>query len=119
MMSTYQRPERVAQQLTQILSALLRQGVRDPRVTPLTITRVRMSPDLRVADINVVPLGGDGNGEELVAGLESATGFLRRQVGRQLRLRHTPELRFHLDTMLDQAIEMTRLLDRMSSEREE
>ena len=118
-MSTYQRPERVAQQLTEVLAGVLRQGVRDPRVTPLTITRVRMSPDLRVADINVVPLGGGGDGEELLDGLESATGFLRRQVGRHLRLRHTPELRFHLDMVLDEAIEMTRLLDRMASEREE
>jgi ribosome-binding factor A len=118
-MSTHQRPERVSQQLADILANLLRQGVRDPRVTPLTITRVRMSPDLRVADINVVPLGGDGDGEELIDGLESATGYLRRQVGRQLRLRHTPELRFHLDTQLDEAIHMTRLLDRMASEREE
>jgi len=118
-MSTYQRPERVAQQLAQVLAEVLRQGVRDPRVTPLTITRVRMSPDLRVADINVVPLGGEGDGDELIDGLESANGFLRRQVGRQLRLRHTPELRFHLDKQLDNAIHMTRLLDRMAAEREE
>ena len=118
-MSTYQRPERVAQQLADVLAGVLRQGVRDPRVTPLTITRVRMSPDLRVANINIVPLGGDGDGDALIAGLESATGFLRRQVGRHLRLRHTPELRFHLDNALDEAIAMTRLLDQMASEREE
>jgi ribosome-binding factor A len=78
-----------------------------------------MSADLRVADINIVPLGGDGDGEALIEGLESATGFLRRQVGRHLQLRHTPELRFHLDTQLNVAIEMTRLLDRMTAEREE
>ena len=117
-MSTYQRPERVAQQVSQVLSATFRRGIRDPRVTPLTITRVRMSPDLRVADINVVPLGGDGDAESLLDGLESATGFLRRQVGRELRLRHTPELRFHIDTMLDEVIAMTRLLDQMAAERE-
>lgn len=116
-MSTHNRPERVAQQVTQVLTSLFRRGIRDPRVTELTITRVRMSPDLRVADINVVPLGGGGDSEALLDGLESATGYLRRQLGRELRLRHTPELRFHIDSLLDEAIGMTRLLDRMAAER--
>jgi len=116
-MSTHNRPERVAQQVTQVLTSLFRRGIQDPRVTALTITRVRMTPDLRVADVNVVPLGGGGDPEGLLDGLESATGYLRRQIGRELRLRHTPELRFHIDSLLDEAIDMTRLLDRLASER--
>lgn len=117
-MSTHHRPERVAQDVSQILTGVLRRGLRDPRVTDLTITRVRMSPDLRVAHINFVPLGGVGDGAEILDGLESASGFLRRELGRQLRIRHTPELRFHLDDHLDQAIAMTRLLDRLTADRE-
>ena len=116
-MPTHNRPDRVAQQVTQVLTSLFRRGIRDPRVTALTITRVRMSADLRVADINVVPLGGDGDTASLLDGLESATGYLRRQLGRELRLRHTPELRFHIDGLLDEAIGMTRLLDRMAADR--
>ena len=118
-MSKYQRPDRVAQQVADVLADVFRRGIRDPRVKPLTITHVRISPDLRVANVNIVPLGGEGDTESLLDGLRSATGFLRRQLGRELRLKHTPELRFHIDTALDEAIAMTRLLDQLSSEREE
>jgi ribosome-binding factor A len=116
-MSGNNRAERVAGEIQSALSSILRDGLKDPRVGPLTLTTVRVSADLRVARINFVPLGGDGDPVEIVEGLESALGFLRRQLGRQLRLRHVPELHFHLDTHLDQAMHMTDLLDQLSAER--
>ncbi len=112
------RPERVAQDISEILSGVFRRGVKDPRVTPLSITRVRLSPDLRVANINVVPLGGHGDTQRLLDGLRSATGFLRRELSRYLKMRHMPELRFHIDSHLDEAIAMTHLLDAITSSRE-
>lgn len=116
-MSGTNRPARVAGEIQAALSEILRDGLKDPRVGPLTLTSVRVSPDLRVARVNFVPLGGHGDTGEVLEGLESALGFLRRQLGRQLRLRYVPELHFHLDTHLDQAIAMTGLLDRLSAER--
>lgn len=111
------RAQRVAGEIADILATLLRRGVRDPRVTPITITSVRVSPDLSVARVNYVPLGGEGDAESLADGLASAGGFLRRQLGRQLRLRITPELHWHLDNNLEKAIGMTQLLDQLAEER--
>ena len=113
------RAQRVAGEISSILAELLRRGVRDPRVTPITITSVRVTPDLSLAHVNFVPLGGEGDVEALTEGLESAGGFLRRELGRRLRLRTTPDLRWHLDGNLDKAIGITRLLDSLAADRTE
>jgi ribosome-binding factor A len=111
------RSERVSGEVADVLAELLRQGLRDPRVTPITLTSVKVSPDLGVAHVNFIPLGGEGQPAEILAGLRSATGFLRRELGHRLRLRHVPELRFHLDDKLDKAFQVTRLLDELSGQR--
>ncbi len=116
-MSGIKRAERVGGEVLSALAAVLRDGLKDPRVGPITITSVRVSDDLSVARINFVPLGGRGDPGEVVEGLESAKGYLRRQVGKRLRLRIVPDLRFHLDTHLDKAMEMTKVLRSLSEER--
>ena len=113
------RADRVAGEIQAALSSILLAGLTDPRVGPLTLTSVRVSDDLSIARVNFVPLGGEGDTSEILEGLESAQGYLRRELGRRIRLRHTPQLRWHLDTHLDKAMEMTALLDRLTSEREE
>jgi ribosome-binding factor A len=116
-MSGIKRAERVGGEVLAVLAAVLRDGLKDPRVGPITITSVRVSDDLSVARINFVPLGGRGDSAEVVEGLESAKGYLRRQVGKRLRLRIVPDLRFHLDTHLDKAMEMTEVLRGLSEQR--
>ena len=118
-MSDVKRSVRVASEVSFALAQVLREGVKDPRVTPITITSVRLSDDLSVARVNFVPLGGTGDAEAIVAGLESARGYLRREVGRRVRLRYVPELRFHIDEHLEQAIGMTALLDQLTAARAE
>lgn len=105
------RLDRVAGDIADILSTLIRDGLRDPRITPLTITVVRMSVDLRIAHVNFMPLGGKGDPEAILKGLFSATGFLRRELGQRLQMRHVPELRFHLDDSISRGVEMTQFLD--------
>ncbi len=106
------RNERVANDIHGLLAAALRQEVKDPRVSAVSITKVRVSRDLSIAHVNVVPLGGLGDGDDMLEGLNAATGFLRRLLGQRLRMRHTPQLRFHLDDGLDASVAMTsRLLD--------
>ena len=94
-------------------------STRDPRVGPLTITHVKLSPDYRHAWIHVTPLGGEGDGKKMMQGLEKATGFLRRRLGKILHIRHIPELHFFLDQGIDDAIEMTLKLSAMERAREE
>jgi len=112
----YRRADRVSVLVHQELSRLIGTEVRDPRVGAISITEGRLTPDLRVARVTVTPLGG-GDGGPAIEGLERAAGWLRGQVGRALRLRHSPRLEFRLDDTLDDAIRMTSMLSRMASDR--
>ena len=96
------RPTQVGEQIRQYLSQQLLEGAfKDPRIraaSMVTVTEVRMSPDLRLAQalVSVYP-EDEAVVAEVFAGLVSATNEIKRSIGRSLRLRHTPELRFRLD----------------------
>src|SRR5262245_44902766 len=105
------RPARIAETIRRELAELIRE-VRDPRVqgaTLLTITRVRVSDDLGVARVLVSVVGDDPKG--VVAGLERAKGFLQGQIGRRMRAKKVPELRFVLDDTEERAGRVEALLD--------
>jgi ribosome-binding factor A len=103
------RPERVAHLVQAELAAqLLRAG--DARLREVTITDVRMSPDLRLARVFVRTLGGEATREPVLRSLGRAAHFLRGEIGRALGLRVTPELRFEWDTVPDSAARVDRLL---------
>ena len=115
-MPSPKRHERVAGEIHAVLADALRTRIKDPRVTAVSLTDVRLSPDLGVAWVYFTPLGGVGDPKTLKAGLKAATGFLRREIGQKLSLRHVPSLEFLLDDKLDDAIRMTSLLIRMEEE---
>jgi ribosome-binding factor A len=79
------------------IADLLLKQVRDPRIGSVTITGAKVSDDLRTARVFFVELGKDACSQEVQAGLSKATGFLRRELGRRLQLRHVPELFFTYD----------------------
>ena len=93
------RPEQVAEVVRQVLAdALARGEVRDPRVSGMvTLTQVRVSPDITHAQIAISVRGEEGSGERALEGLRSAAGFLRGRVAKALLTRITPELHFALD----------------------
>ena len=98
-----QRQRRVAEEIRHTLALALDRGeIRDLAVTaqPVTVTSVRMSPDLRVARVAVTPLGG-GDPAPLLQGLGRAAPALRQFIGKSIRLRATPELRFVHDDSFD------------------
>lgn len=99
------------QLLLEELVSLLRTESKDPRVRTVTITGVEATTDLKHADVYVRTLGGEMPVDEAIEGLESAEGFLRRQLGRNLRLRRIPEMRFVADHTLEQARLIEDLLD--------
>jgi ribosome-binding factor A len=113
------RPSRIAELVQGELAMVLRTEIKDPRVSAVTITHVRVSPDLKHARVHVVSLGGAGDLAETLAGLEQAKGWIRRRIGQRLRLRYTPKLQFVEDEGLEKAVEMTELLDRLAQERQE
>jgi ribosome-binding factor A len=104
------RPARVAHLVQSELASLLLRDAKDPRLQQVTVTAVRMTPDLRVAHIFFRTLGaGDADGGTRRA-LERAAPFLRGEIGRSLGLRLTPELRFEYDTTPDTAQRLEDLL---------
>ncbi len=104
------RMERVARQVQMALAEVLIEGLKDPRYQPVTVTHIRVSPDLRHADVRFMPLGQQGDPEEIGAALNSAAGYLQREVGRRVRLKFTPRFRFHIDTQGEEALHMQALL---------
>lgn len=95
-----------------MLARILREGeCRDPALddASITVTEVRVSPDLRNATAFVMPLGG-ANAAEVVAALKGCAAFLKGVVARELQLRNTPNLTFALDASFDQAAKVSALL---------
>jgi ribosome-binding factor A len=115
-----QRQRRVAEELRHVLAEILRSGeFRDPalRGANITVSEVRISPDLRDATAFVIPLGG-ANGAEVVAALTRTAGFLRGLIGRSLTLRYSPKLTIRLDETFDQADRVTAVLAQPEVERD-
>jgi ribosome-binding factor A len=110
-----QRVERVAGELRALVGeVLIRQEIKDPRVWGaglITITHVRLSGDLRQACMLFTVHGaGDAELERVRQGLDHASGYLRREIGRRLRLKVTPSLSFEIDRVFDQASKVEALL---------
>ena len=107
------RQERLNEQFKREISELLRTQVRDPRVGRPTVTHVEVTPDLWMARIYVRPdpaRGDDADMGALMEGLEAAAPFIRRELGKVLRVRRLPELRFEADRTLEQAMRIERIL---------
>ena len=96
-MSSFKRADRVADLLKIEIADLLLKQVRDPRIGSVTITGVKVTDDLRTAKVFFVEMGKDTCSADLHAGLQKATGFLRRELSRRLQLRHVPEILFVYD----------------------
>ena len=112
------RTARIEAQMQRALAELLTRAVKDPRVGSVTITAVSMAPDMSSAKVHFMPFGDRHSVTEVSAGLESASGFLRGAVGRELALRHAPKLIFVHDTLIEKAQALTSLIDRaISSDR--
>jgi len=112
---TTNRPERIAELIHGELARILREEVSDPRISGLSITDVKVTPDLKLARVWLVPLGGDGDVKEIFKGLTRATGFIRTRLGQNLRLRFTPDLEFRQDKGIDDAVRVTSLLSSIST----
>jgi len=108
--STHNRPERVAQVIQQLLGELFARGMRDPRIGLVTITGVKMSPDLREARVYWTVHGDASQRKHTAKGLDKARGFLRREIGLQLKLRMTPDLYFTYDEAIDRGERIEQLI---------
>jgi ribosome-binding factor A len=112
------RPERIGEEIRQEISLALLRVVQDPGIGLVTLTRVKVSPDLQVARVYYTTLGDEKARAATKKALERATPFLRRQVGGRLQLRRVPELRFEFDRSVEQQDRIEQILLDLQRERE-
>src|SRR5574341_1213232 len=107
------RPIRVAELIQAEIAELLLRHLKDPRLTMATISRVEVSPDLRHARVYVSRVGSEAEQRTAIEGFQHATGFIRGQLGKRLKLRYVPELDFQLDTAIAHGVRISSLLDEL------
>jgi len=112
------RTERLGRQMQEMIGALVLEGkVKDPRVSPfVSITRVNVSRDLSYADVYVSNVRGAANIGSCAEGLQSASGFIRSQLGAALHIRKIPHLRFHPDASIGEGFDMIQRIGELVGE---
>ena len=94
------------------LSSIIRGEIKDPRIHPMTsVMAVEVAPDLKTCRAYISVLGNQEAKEATIRGLNSAEGYIRRQLARNLNLRNTPEIRFLLDESIEYGVNMSKLID--------
>lgn len=112
--------QRINGEVQKELSRIIRTGIKDPRVNPMTsVTDVIVTPDLKYCKVFVSVLGDEDSGKETILGLKNATGYIRKELARSINLRNTPELLFVLDTSIEYGISMSKKIDDVLKDEEE
>jgi ribosome-binding factor A len=97
----FKRSEKVAEAIHEEVSALLVKGLKDPRIGFVTVTGVKVSDDLHHATVYFTVVGTDEEKTASAAGLNSARGFIRREMGKNLKMRYVPEIIFRYDESVE------------------
>jgi ribosome-binding factor A len=113
---TYKRAERVSDQMKEEIADILMRKIKDPRIGFVTVTDVEVADDLRNAKVFVSIYGGDK--DKTLKGLESASAFIRSELGRRMRMRYTPEILFRFDKTVEQGAHIMELLRTLEDEKE-
>lgn len=105
------RVSRIATEIKRLISQLLIESIKDPRIGDMTsITDVELTNDLSLATIYVAALGTDEEKEALIEGLNNAKGFIKRELGDKLDLRHIPDLIFEIDNTYEKSARIESLI---------
>ena len=110
---------RVNAEVQHELANLIREGIKDPRIHPMTsVTAVEVAPDLKTCRAYISVMGNEEAKNNTIAGLKSAEGYIRRQLAKNINLRNTPEIRFILDESIEYGVAMSKLIDEVSGKEE-
>lgn len=109
------RLDRISEEIRKEVSSIIRNNVKDPRISDMaTIVKVVTSSDLSTAKLYVSVLGSDEERESSMLGLKKAAGYIRKELGKRLNIRHIPDLVFILDKSIDYSIEIAKKLEEIS-----
>lgn len=107
----FSRSSRVSEQIRRELAELIRLELKDPRVTMVTLTDVEVTPDYAHAKVFYTTLADEAQRVEIERGLRHASGFLRREIGKRVRIHHNPELHFVYDASVERGSHLSQLID--------
>ncbi|MDT3670291.1 MAG: 30S ribosome-binding factor RbfA [Aromatoleum sp.] len=116
MAKEFSRSQRVAEQIRRELAELIRLEVKDPRVGFITLTDVEITPDYAHAKVFFTSMRGEEGLDEILIGLRRASGFLRRELGKRVRIHTLPELHFQYDSSVERGSRMSQLIDEVVRE---
>lgn len=107
---------RINTEVQKELSMLISREIKDPRINPMTsVVHVEVAPDLKTAKVYISVLGDEQSKKDTLAGLKSASSFMRSQLAKNLNLRNTPELTFVLDNSIEYGVHISKLIDEVNT----
>jgi ribosome-binding factor A len=113
------RLDRLGGQIQEEVSDIILRKLRDPRIGFVTVTKVRVSADLSYASIYISVMGGAEDIDRSLESLEGASSFIRSEMGKRLKIRHIPEIRFHYDDTEIKGARIDSLLKRLKESRDD
>jgi len=113
------RAHRLAEEIKREIAQILQEEIKDPGIGFASITQVEVSNDLRHAKIHVSVLGAEEERQKTLAALQRASGFIRSEISRRIRLRYAPELSFKMDSSIEHGARIAALLNKVRKEEAE
>jgi ribosome-binding factor A len=111
------RPQRVGDLIREIICEMLLRDLSDPRLESVTLTEVEVTADLKLATVYFSAMGNPSREETSLHGLQSATGYIRKKLGKELRLRYVPDLQFKVDQSFEYGSKIDRLIRTLQEEK--
>ena len=106
---------RVNAEVQRELSNILRAGIKDPRVAPMTsVVAVEVAPDLKTCKAYISVLGDEKAQMDTIKGLQSAEGYIRRELARTINMRNTPEIRSIVDQSIEYGVNISKKIDEVT-----
>ena len=117
MRKTSHKSQRINGEVQKELSRIIRMELKDPRINPMTsVTDVMVTQDLKYCKAYISVLGDAYEQEQTIKGLQSAEGYIRRELARTLNLRNTPEIKFVLDQSIEYGVNMSKKIDEVTKD---
>ncbi len=111
----HQRNNRIKEEIKKLISHMIQHELKDPRISPLTsIIDVNVTKDLRYATVFISIYGSDEERKDTLEGLTSASGFIRKEIGKNLNIRYIPEILFKHDLSIEHGIYISDLIDKLN-----
>jgi ribosome-binding factor A len=111
----YSRTSRLSEEMRKVISTLIQNELKDPRIPMLTsVTNVDVTKDLKYAKVFISVFGESEQKEKCIEGLKSSAGFIRKEVGSRIKMRHTPELIFELDNSIEYGLHISKILNEIN-----